>query len=190
MTSNEYVIGLAEVMGVERTEIATVDRVLARRGFRQLARGKSRPDINLTEGVQIALAWAGAENLTRAADEIERFYASEFDENQSQKITSPEFFQLFGEDPSQLAGVNFLDVLITATRGIGTRNYIPSQLHVHVTKKGGMTISFIANGREIAVRFKDPRANSLRKRPNVETTVSISGEVLKWIYDAAEGSDV
>lgn len=51
MTPTEFVAGLAEVMGVTHTEIATVDRALAIKGLRQIARGRSRPDMTLREGL-------------------------------------------------------------------------------------------------------------------------------------------
>ena len=47
MTPTEFATGLADVMGVGRTEIATVDRALAKHGLRRIARGRHRPDINL-----------------------------------------------------------------------------------------------------------------------------------------------
>ena len=72
MTPTEFNASVAEVMSVERTEIATVDRSLAKHGLRQLARGRYRPDISLREGVQFICAWAAAKSLTLAADDVQR----------------------------------------------------------------------------------------------------------------------
>ncbi|QFT62760.1 hypothetical protein [Roseivivax sp. THAF30] len=188
MTSNEYVTGLAEVMGVERTELATVDRALAKRGLRQVARGKSRPDINLIEGVRIALAWAGAQKLTEAADEVERLGQFFYTNDEPQNVVDAEFINLFGSKSEEFTGTNFWNMIVFATRRVGAEAYPSSKLQVHVTKNSGIEIKLLSGVRPVTVWFQFLGAFAFRKRRNVETTVSISGDVLKWIYDVTEGA--
>ena len=188
MTSNEYVTGLAEIMGVERTELATVDRALAKRGFRQIARGKFRPDITLREGLQIALVWAGAEKLTEAADEVERLTMHQVASIEPTIQTSDDFFSLFGCSAQELSRAKFLDVMIRVTRSIGLRKFDASKVDVSLTKNGGVDLKYLSRQKRLSLRFLDLNPISLSGRPNVQTTVTIAGKVFNWIYDVTEGA--
>ena len=200
MTSRDFVTHLAKIMGVERTELATVDRALAKAGLRQVARGRFRPDITLLEGLQIALAWAGVQNLTMADQEVERlrkFHVQEGDYLESVGIEEPpeqpEFLELYGCSRTKLAGRNFFDVVATATQSIGQGKYPAREYFAHIQKGGAVELTHQSGPMQTRrLRFADLgrklEIGKPRKAPPVTVTVAISGNVLKWIYDATEAA--
>lgn len=197
MTPTEFVSGLAEVMRVERTELATVDRALAKHGLRQLARGRSRPDIRLIEGIQIACAWAGAKKLTDAAAEIERqrgFPVSrdrDADELGVVYEHDIKHHEVLGGCLKDLANKNFLDVVALVTRQIGRERYLAEDLSVTIEKDGEVEISWRTEGGRAKVIFDNLpalRFFPLLQPRYVKVTVEIRGPVLKWIYDVTEGA--
>lgn len=193
MTSNEFVAGLAEVMGVERTELATVDRALAKRGFRQIARGRFRPDITLTEGLLIAVAWAGSKNLTLAADEVERLENFALSEDEPRNEVETDFINIFGGERLELSGRSFVDLLVRVARNLGIGKYEADKIWVSVVKQGGVDISFCSGYIRKYPRFMDfnklelPVKGRSHSRHNVKVKVQISGVVLKWIFNVTEG---
>ncbi|NNU81360.1 hypothetical protein HMH01_13025 [Halovulum dunhuangense] len=197
MTPTEFVAGLAEVMGVEKTELATVDRALAKRGFRTLARGRSRPDITLQEGLQIAFAWAGAKHVTTAADEVERLQRfflvtvvqGGLFEGGEETVKADKYFrEVFGADPRDLNGMGFLDVLAIAARSLGTGKVPEKSMQVIITKGGMVGLSYQRDQKRPQLRFAEGGKFEFRQQPNVRVTFEISGAVLKWIFDVTEGA--
>lgn len=202
MTPTEFVAGLADVMGVERTEIATVDRALAKHGLRQLARGRYRPDINLREGVQLVCAWAGAENRTLAADEVgrlERFFPEviPLDEYELTKRTNPVFPRLFGVEEYELNGLNYLDIVSMAARQLAAGTFPEDRLWIAVERGGSPLVSYWAefkthdlNFKQIPIKFEftSQRESAVEADINVKITASVRGTVLKWIHDVTEGA--
>ena len=137
MTPTGFVTGLAQVMAVGRTEIATVDRALAKQGRRQLSRGRSRPDVTLHEGVQIVCAWAGAKKLTEAAAELvrlEQFYADTIpaDEYELLKNKTKTFADLMGGEDASLFGMAFLDVVCWTAQQLHRGEFPADDLWVSV----------------------------------------------------------
>jgi hypothetical protein len=191
MISSEFVSELAEVMGVAQTELATVDRVLAKKGLRQIARGRFRPDITLEEGLQILLAWAGTEALTQAADELERLQHFCLVEHELTIEDDAGFEIIFGSKYNDLAGESFFELLILAARNLGRDKYPPEGLWLVVEKKGGVDINYRSSNRRKHLnlgyfgKFEFPKPGSQR---NVSVSVRISGRVLKWLFDVTEGA--
>jgi len=194
MTPTEFIEGLAEVMKVQRTELATVDRALAKHGLRQIARGRSRPNIKLIEGIQIACAWAGATKLTDAAKEIERqrncFVSRDRDADEL-GIEYPfdiKFHEVLGGNLKGLDGKNFLDVVAIVTRQIGRNKYPSRDLGVSIEKEESVEIFWKTEDGKAQVFFQELSARPVFRPRNVVVKVVILGQVLKWIYDATEGA--
>jgi len=199
MTPTEFVDGLAAVMEVERTELATVDRALAKQGLRQIARGRARPDITLREGLQIVCAWAGAKKLTDAADEVKRLehYHSDAipnDESENTKRHKDLFGSEFGKKHKDLYGKNFFVVLSEVVRWLGEEELKAERLWVSIQKGGKPEIHYDYKPSEKKglgfVWFgKLDLLNNKKEPPKpVEITASIRGTVLKWIFDVTEGA--
>ena len=202
MTPTEFVTGLADVMGVGRTEIATVDRALAKHGLRQIARGRHRPDMNLKEGVQLVCAWAGADNLTLAADEVkrlERFVPDVIppDEYEPTKITNPDFPDIFGMEEHELYGVNYLDIVSMIARQLAAGTFPAERLWIAIEKGAAPEIRYSMDLRTQSLEFTELSDNFAFKANNgagtdpginVKITASIRGSVLRWIYEVTEGA--
>ncbi|SLN58721.1 hypothetical protein ROG8370_02678 [Roseovarius gaetbuli] len=194
MTPRDFVAGLSEVMEIERTELATVDRALAKKGLRQLARGRFRPDITLTEGVQLACAWAGAENLTLAASEVGRlngFVAlTELVDEEDQF-----FAQLFGYGPREVPSKTFLDLVSMAARQLGAGKYPAKELWVNIEKCCSVDIIYRDDSGRTNLLFEYPffscppeGISIFEHRRNVKVRVTINGAVFKWIFEVTEGA--
>jgi len=202
MTPTEFVTGLADVMGVGRTEIATVDRALAKHGLRQIARGRHRPDINLREGVQLVCAWAGANNLTLAADEVkrlERFVPDVVppDEYALTKRTNAAFPDIFGMEEHELYGWNYLDIVSMIARQLAAGTFPADRLWIAIEKGGSPEVRYSVDLRTRSLQFTEiptKFAFKTNKGPetasdvNVKITASIRGPVLRWIYEVTEGA--
>lgn len=195
MTPTEFVAGLAEVMEVQRTELATVDRALAKKGLRRIARGRARPDINLMEGVQIACGWAGAKNLTDAAEEIERqrnFVVSrdyQADELGIVYDFDIEYRAAFGMSLKELSGKNFLEVVSLAASQSGAGAYPENDLWISVEKGGGVGLGYRhANRKQTLGFFNFNKQKLFGPQKPVSVTVKVRGPVLKWISDVTEGA--
>ena len=202
MTPTEFVTGLADVMGVGRTEIATVDRALAKHGLRQIARGRHRPDMNLREGVQLVCAWAGADNLTLAADEVkrlERFVPNVIppDEHELTKRTNADFPKIFGMEEHELYGWNYLDIVSMIARQLAAGTFPAERLWIAIEKGGAPDVRYYADLRRQSLsfrelptkfEFKSSRGSELEPGINVKITASIRGSVLRWLYGVTEGA--
>lgn len=205
MTPIEFATSLADVMGVGRTEIATVDRALAKRGLRQIARGRHRPDINLKEGVQLVCAWAGADNLTLAAEEVkrlERFVPNVTppDEYALTKRTNAEFPKIFGVEEHELYGVNYLDIVAMIARQLATGSFPAERLWIAIEKGASPEVRYSVDLRTQSLRFtelqtkfafkanKGSETGSDLSDINVKITASVRGSVLRWIYEVTEGA--
>lgn len=200
MTSKDFVSGLAGIMGVEKTELATVDRALAKAGLREVARGRYRPDITLHEGLKIVLAWAGGRKLTEGADEIDRlkhFFVTQGDYRDPSHTTSekdtPEFRKIYGTSEARLGGQSLFEVLAIATKAVGKGEFTPENYWINVQKNGPVelvhTEGFLKKRRlclDYLGKLDWPQEGI--EKPNVTYTISISGAVLKWIYDVTEGA--
>lgn len=198
MTPTEFVAGLSDVMGVGRTEIATVDRALAKAGMRQIARGRSRPDITLREGIQILCAWLGAQNLTESAAELHRlgqYYTREIPSGEYDNLTRGRttFANVLGEEERAIYGMNFLDFACWVAQQLGADKGNADKIWVSVTKGGAPHAVTEWQFRDVRQHFDDRPANfvigEMKKVPdvNVHTTSSVRGRVLRWIFDATEG---
>ena len=205
MTPTEFATGLADIMGVGRTEIATVDRALAKRGLRQIARGRHRPDISLREGVQLICAWAGADNLTLAAEEVkrlERFVPNVTppDEYALTKRTNADFPKIFGVEEHELYGVNYLDIVTMIARQLAAGTFPAERLWVAIEKGASPEIRYSVDLITRSLQFTELRTKFAFKKNkgsetgselsdiNVKITASIRGSVLRWIYDVTEGA--
>ena len=202
MTPTEFATDLADAMGVGRTEIATVDRALAKRGLRQIARGRHRPDINLREGVQLVCAWAGADNLTLAAEEVkrlERFVPNVTppDEYALTKKTNADFPNIFGMEEHELYGVNYLDIVTMIARQLAAGTFPPERLWIAIEKGAAPEVRYSLDLKtqsleftEIPTKFafKTNKGSETGSEVNVKITASIRGSVLRWIYDVTEGA--
>ena len=205
MTPTEFVTGLADVMGVGRTEIATVDRALAKHGLRQIARGRHRPDINLREGVQLVCAWAGANNLTLAAEEVERLErfvpnVTPPDEYALTKRTSADFPKIFGMEEHELYGVNYLDIVSMIARQLAAGTFPAERLWIAIEKGAAPEIRYSMDLRTQSLQFTELSTKLAFKANNgsetgsdladinVKITASIRGPVLRWIYEVTEGA--
>jgi hypothetical protein len=201
MTPTEFNASVAEVMSVERTEIATVDRALAKHGLRQLARGRYRPDISLREGVQLICAWAAAKSLTLAADDVQRLErcmpqvttASDYEYTGHKNSRFPE---LFGREEFELEGVNFLDVTSMLANQLAAEKFPANRVWISLEKGGVPGIEYDADFKTQYLRFSCfPKTFSLKQKTgskpepaiNVRVTTSINGAVLKWIHEVTEG---
>lgn len=195
MTPTEFVAGLADIMDVERTEIATVDRTLAKHGMRQLARGRYRPDVTLREGVQIVCAWAAAHNLTDAAAEVERlkrFHANTIppDEYELVKAKYKSFTIDLGDKDNQLYGREFLWVVSWVAQQLGTKKFPAKDIWVSIEKAGSPQIIYRAGLTSERLSFMELGKlgqNSEAPQSNVKTITEFRGSVLKWIFDVTEG---
>ena len=191
MISSEFVTSLSEVMRVQHTELATVDRALAKQGLRQIARGRFRPDITLQEGLQIILAWAGTESLTLAAEELERLKTFGLVANEPTISEDDEFASIFGAKHNELEGEGFFELLLRASRNLGHEAYPSNDVWVTVQKNSGVDISYRSGSRRITLRFSRFAKFEFRKPgevTNVVVSVRISGRVLKWLFDVTEGA--
>lgn len=198
MTPADFVSGLALAMKVERTELATVDRALAKGGLRQIARGRSRPDINLVEGIQIVCAWAGVEKLTDAAEEVTRLEqycpdAVPDDEYELTKKRKPLFGSDFGEEEKDLYGRNFFAVLCEVARWLGEERLEAKRVNFSIERGGPPEISYDweLEKRKLGFAWYGKLKLFQEKktaRAPVVITASIRGPVLKWIYDVTEGA--
>lgn len=189
MRSTEFVAELAEVMDVERTELATVDRALAKAGLRQIARGRFHPDITLVEGMRVALGWAASENLTRAAEGVQRLERYFLVENEPRPNYDAEFVALFGAEPAQLRGSGFLDLLQSAASSLSADQYPANALWIEIKKRGGVEISYRRTTHRMRLSFMEATKVEFNTRPkNVDITVRFSGNILKWIFDVTEGA--
>jgi len=194
MTPTGFVTGLAQVMAVGRTEIATVDRALAKDGCRKLSRGRSRPNVTLHEGVQIVCAWAGAKKLTEAAAELarlEQFHAETVpaDEYGLLKNKAKTFADLMGGEDAQLFGMPFLDLVCWTAQQLHRGEFPADKLWVSVEKGGVPEITCAWEFSTKSQRFQDLGKldfNQQHTPKNVKTTVGIRGTVLRWIYDVTE----
>lgn len=187
MISTEFVAGLADVMGVERTELATVDRALAKRGMRQISRGRFRPAITLEEGLSIVLGWAGTRNLTLAADEVERLQRYALHVEEPAYEDDGAFVQIFGATQEEMAGETFQKLLVQAARNLGAGRYEPRDLWVSIEKAGGVDISYRTGSRRVTLSFFHLGKFDFGSPLPVRVTVHITGVVLKWILDVTEG---
>lgn len=200
MTPTEFTEGLADVMGVAGTELATVDRSLAKHGLRQLARGRHRPDITLTEGVQLACAWAGAVSFTRAAHEVERLdriiYQTEFlPGDPPLKGRRAEIDQdltaLFGAGARQLHGRVFLDMVEMLARQLSAGTFPEDRVTVAIRKGDTAFIEYRRDFRRQMVQFSHHKPITFgmpKQPPRVVIEVRIPGPVFRWIFDATEDS--
>lgn len=195
MTPTEFVAGLAEVMEVPRTELATVDRALAKQGLRQLARGRSRPDITLMEGIQIMCAWAGAKNLTNAADEVERqrrfVLSRDFDADELGIVYEfdIEYQEPLGASLNELSGKNFLEIVALVAGQLRKGRHPDEDLWLSIEKGGLVGLGYKYGDGKRTLRFLDLNKQTFfGPRPNVTINVVIKGPVLKWIYDVTEGA--
>lgn len=205
MTPTEFATGLADVMGVGRTEIATVDRALAKHGLRQIARGRHRPDISLREGVQLVCAWAGADNRTLAADEVkrlERFVPNVTppDEYAVTKRPDSAFPDIFGMEEHELYGVNYLEIVTMIARQLASGTFPPERLWITIEKGAAPEIRYSMNLKTRSLQFTEIsddfaiKANKGAETDpdipdiNVKVTASIRGPVLQWIYEVTEGA--
>ena len=201
MTPTEFATSLAEVMAVERTEIATVDRALAKHGLRQLARGRYRPDITLREGVQLVCAWAAARNLTLAAEEVQHLercvpQVMTAVEHDFTGRKNPHFPAIFGKEEHELEGINFLEILSMLARQLAAGKFPANHVWVALEKGGAPRIEYRADFVPrilqftcfpAAFAFKVNRDLEPEPEINVKITTSISGSVLKWIQEATDG---
>lgn len=198
MTPTEFVAGLADIMDVERTEIATVDRTLAKHGMRQLARGRYRPDVTLREGVQIVCAWAAAQNLTDSAAEVERlkrFHANTIppDEYELVKAKYKSFTIDLGDTDNQLYGREFLWVVSWVAQQLGTTKFPAKDIWVSIEKAGSPQIIYRTGLKSERLSFMDfgkkfeLGQNAESPQNNVKTITEFRGSVLKWIFDVTEG---
>ncbi len=185
-------------MKVERTELATVDRALAKGGLRQIARGRSRPDINLMEGIQIVCAWAGVEKLTDAAEEVKRLEhycaaANPDDEYVPIMKRKPLFGSDFREEEEGLYGRNFFAVLCEVARWLGEERLEAKRVLFSIERGGPPELSYDweLEKRKLGFAwFGELKLFQENKpaRPPVVIAASIRGPVLKWIYDVTEGA--
>lgn len=199
MKNTEFAAGLAKVMKVPHTEIATVDRALAKAGRRQLARGRFRPDVTLREGVQIVCGWAGANKLTNAAEEVKRlehYHPKPIteDENKTIQRAADLFGSDFGEEEKNLYGKDFFEVLSEVARWIGEEKLDADRVLMSIEKGGVPSISYTPEffqTRKLAfVWFGKLNLFGAKKETPapVIMTASIRGSVLKWIFDVTEGA--
>lgn len=194
MTPTEFVSGLAEVMDVPTTELSTVDRALAKKGLRRLARGRSRPDIDLMEGIQIACAWAGAKKLTDAAREIERQRKCiisrdhKADELGVVYEFDTEHQEAFGASLRDLTGKNFLDVVALAAGQVGKNRYSAQDLWISIEKEDRVRIFYKTRRGKVEESFDDLSDRPVLRSRKVKVIVEIEGSILKWIYDVTEGA--
>lgn len=187
MTPTEFVSGLADVMDVPMTELATVDRALAKEGLRRIARGRSRPAINLVEGLQIICTWAGVKKLTDAADELARLrnFHAETDGLSDRHLDQHQ--AAFGTTLREISGRSFLEVMRRAARQLGDGNYSQNDLDVSIQKGGTVELFYKRGAFKASLRFVDLNTQPIiRPRGNVSVTVVIRGPVLKWVYDVTE----
>lgn len=200
MTPTEFVAGLADVMNVPHTEIATVDRALAKQGMRQIARGRARPDVTLREGLQILCAWAGAKKLTDAPEEVKRLEhyhpnAIPEDEYEGNKRSAKLFGSDFGKEESDLYGKDFITVVSEVAQWLGAGELPPDLIRVSIQQGGEPKISYDWQFQTKRLKFDwygkldFPNQNKAPAKP-VRITASISGTVLKWIFDVTEGAKV
>ncbi|MEQ9258409.1 MAG: hypothetical protein RIG84_04860 [Roseovarius sp.] len=205
MKHTEFIASLADLMEVERTELATVDRALAKAGMRQLSRGRYHPDVTLEEGVRLVCAWAGSQSLTLAAQDVDRLEhctleAQPPDEHALTPRFDPEFEKIFGVSEQDLANLSFLEVMFRITRHIGSG--LPDtkdleDLWIEIEKGGAPEIIYTRFPVVGRVSFRklhktldfDPKTQRTRPpKPLVKITTSISWPVLKWIFDVTEGA--
>ncbi|MEW9919366.1 hypothetical protein AB2B41_07110 [Marimonas sp. MJW-29] len=188
MISTEFIAGLADIMGVERTELATVDRALAKRGMRRISRGRFRPDITLEEGLSIVLGWAGTRNLTLAADEVERLQKYALHVEEPTYEDNGVFEQIFGASQKKMAGETFQELLVQAARNLGAGQYEPRDLWVSIEKDGDVDISYRTGSRRVTLSFFYLGKIEFGSARQVQVKVRITGVVLKWIFDVTEGN--
>ena len=188
MKLKEFIAGLAEVMQVESTELATVDRALAKQGLRQLARGRFHPDITLEEGVQLVCAWARAANLTQAADEVRRLELCVMPTDGFAESTLQEVVDPFGAKLEDLSDRNILELMSRLARRLGEGKYPDRDVWVTIQKDGPAEICYGGRFHPTRMVFKDlPEKFEFKSPATVTVSVTIYGPVLKWIYDATEG---
>ncbi|SDJ31022.1 hypothetical protein [Lutimaribacter saemankumensis] len=190
MKPKEFIAGLADAMQVESTELATVDRALAKQGLRQLARGRFHPDITLKEGVQLVCAWARATNLTQAADEVRRLELCVMPTDGLADSTLNEVVDPFGATLKDLSDSNILDAVTRLARQLGEKNYPDQKVSVTIEKNGPAEIFYGGLFDTKRLVFEDlPEKFEFKSPATVTVSVTIHGPVLKWIYDATEGHD-
>lgn len=199
MKPAEFVAGLADFMGVARTEIATVDRALAKDGLRQIARGRHRPDVTLKEGVQIVCAWAGARKLTDAAAEVKRLemfipHSIPPDEYEVMvevhaKKGKKTFSNLLGLEENHLDGRSFIYVVSWLAEQLGSEKYPAKNFWVWIEKGGNPKIGYYQMLRTHYLEFQELSENFFLRGPpkcNVKVSTALHGPVLKWIFDATK----
>lgn len=201
MKSKEFAAGLADVMEVSQTEIATVDRALAKAGIRKISRGRFRPDVTLREGVQIVCGWAASSKLTNAAEEVKRlehYHPDEIPEDEYENIRTKAglFGSDFGEEERDLYGNDFFEVMSEVARWLGGKKLNAEGLWISIEKSGAPSISYqieLFKKRKLDfVWFGKLNLFDPKKVPpaSVIVTTSIRGTVLKWIFDVTEGGKV
>jgi hypothetical protein len=199
MKSTEFVARLAEVMGASHTEIATVDRTLAKQGLRRIARGRARPDVTLREGVQIVCGWAGAKNLTDAAAEVIRLQGYQPqqippDEYETTTAKSRTFASLFDTEESDLYGLDFIEVALWLARQLGSDKFPAHEVWLSIEKGGAPELSCkssFVNEELVFHEFPvkvDLFSQTRPPRPNVKLEAWVRGSVLKWIFDVTEAA--
>ncbi|MEQ8898042.1 MAG: hypothetical protein RID23_13210 [Roseovarius sp.] len=189
MTPTEFVARLAEIMEVQQTELATVDRALAKKGLRRLARGRSRPDINLMEAIQIVCAWAGVKNLTDAAEELQRQRNFQVSTDGLTEETECKYMEAFGTSLKEISGQSFPDVVRLAACQLGEGKYPLQELWISIEKGGSVDLGYKRDDPNIRLLFYNlSTPEFFQPRKNVTINVVIRGPVLKWIYDVTEGA--
>lgn len=191
MTPSGFVAGLADVMDVPRTELATVDRSLAKNGLRQVARGRFYPDINLNEGLQIALAWAGAKNLTNAAEEVRRlkeFVVIGVEDTEPKRPVDEEFLNIFGLERNEISGMNLFAVARLVACSAGAGGFPANVFSIRIEKNGGVEVGYGPGIHRKTLGFVKLGKFDHRTSPNVKVFVELSGAVLKWIFDATRAA--
>ncbi|RXV58884.1 hypothetical protein C6W92_16110 [Roseovarius sp. A46] len=199
MKSTEFVARLAEVMGVSHTEIATVDRTLAKQGLRRIARGRSRPDVTLREGVQIVCAWAGARKLTDAAEELgrlKRYQPQQISPGEYKTITSrtTTLASLFETEESDLYGLDFIEAASWLAEQLGSEKFPAHKVWLSIEKGGAPELSCEWEFQTKTLDFEefpvkvDLSFKSRPRKPNVKLRTSVRGPVLKWIFEVTEGA--
>ncbi|GGD30867.1 hypothetical protein GCM10011358_13640 [Sinisalibacter lacisalsi] len=160
MKPSEFVSKMAQVLGIEETELTTVSKALAAAGLRRRGQGRYPPPITPREGLRILIGVMAARRLVRAADDvaqIERFRThTSFIEVDGDEVVLPDLVGLTVDD---LDGMTLIDALERISRQLADATSADVEVRLMVGAGLPATVVIEGFGASVSMIFTGTRDN-------------------------------
>ena len=182
---------LSELLGVEKSEIRTVDNALVRSGLRVKAQGRYPVNVTLIEMLRLLLGIMGASNLTQAGDSVKNIERFRLLKNacrtESGSLNSVEKY--IGLSIDEMNSMKLIDVLMDVVRHL-VKN-APSE---RSALWGGPIWLEVIFGGPVAIRIMGEEFSGIIQFVGKKNTIRgdlsrqsrVSQETLIWIGRNAE----